>query len=101
MKISSLVSVFIILNALVLNPAVSNVVAEQERTSSKGIGQTFGLPASGKSGAKSRGQWSADPERGWIRIEAHKVAEEKSPNDQNSPKSRRSATEKQSRSKGK
>jgi hypothetical protein len=76
MKVSKYIAVFSLLNALAFCLTHSPAHAGQENKGSQPGGQAKSH-MSNKGSANTNAQWSADPERGWVRVdERHQEHEE-------------------------
>jgi hypothetical protein len=77
MRTTLYVAVFVLLNALVLSFSSSRVGAGQSKNSKTHEAGQAAAHMSKKGSANTNAQWSADPERGWVRAnERHKMHEE-------------------------
>ena len=77
MKPSKYIAVFSLLNALAFCLTHSPARAGQENTGSQAGGQTKSH-MSNKGSANTNAQWSADPERGWVRADEPRQRHEES-----------------------
>lgn len=95
MKSAIVAAQFLLLNALLSVGTTSGGAAQAKYSPSQRAGQAA-QQMSSKGSAQSNHQWSADPERGWVRgDEAHGA------NDQRSATKRRSQSKAQANGKGK
>jgi len=95
MKSAKVAAQFLLLNALLSVGTTSGGAAQAKHSSSQRGGQAAGQTSS-KGSAQSNHQWSADPERGWVRgDEAHGA------NDQRSATKRQKQSRAQPNDKGK
>lgn len=77
MKPNKYVAVFSLLNALAFCLAHSQADAQQSDKRSQRGGEAS-THMSGKGSSNSNAQWSADPERGWIRAEERQQGHDES-----------------------
>ncbi|MEX0806183.1 MAG: hypothetical protein WD688_23110 [Candidatus Binatia bacterium] len=96
MKTTSYVSVLTIANMLLASVTGSVVAAGQEKDSSQASGRAS-AHASSKGTTNGNAQWSADPDRGWVR--ADERHQSNAQNDSSAPKQTRGKHKKGGKSK--
>ena len=69
MKTTACASVLVVLNALILNFSSLGIGAGQSKNSNSHGGGQAPAHVGKKGSANNNAQWSADPERGWVRAD--------------------------------
>ena len=97
MKSAKVAAQFLLLNALLSVGATSGSAAQAKHSPSQRAGQVAGQ-MSAKRSERGNHQWSADPERGWVRgDEAHGANDQRSATKrQNKNRAQQNAREKKS-----
>lgn len=96
MKSANIIAVFVLFNALLSTDASSSRAAQAKDSRGQRGSHQEAAPMSSKGSTYGNHQWSADPERGWVRGD-----ESHGPNDQRSTTKRRGPSKAQQNEKGK